>query len=120
MDKLLDLNGLKADPKLVARIDWDLTPQEAFHTYQLKSPDNRRGGGLSPAYYFYVSAWAGAEPRLFLVRRELKNSEELAEIAAPEELLAAAVAAQEGAMVPKGQAALTPELKDWLQRALSS
>jgi len=116
---MLGLEELKADPQLVAQIDWHITPQEAFETYQLKSPGNWRGGNLPPVYYFYISTWQGQEPRLFLVQRSLKHSEEIAEIQAPPELLRAAVAAQDKAMVPKGQAAISRELRDWLQERLS-
>lgn len=117
---MLSLDELKADPALVARIDWHITPQEAFETYQLKSPGNWRGGNLPPVVYFYISTWKGQAPRLYLVERSLKHSEEIAEIDAPAELLQAAAAAQEGAMVPKGQAAIDEPLRKWLQESLSS
>ena len=117
---MLTLEELKADPGLVARIDWYITPREAFETYQLKSPGNWRGGNLAPVYYFYVSTWQDQEPRLFLVKRSLKHSEEIAEIQAPPELLRAAAEAEAGAMVPKGQAAIDEPLRRWLQDQLSA
>jgi len=117
---MLGLEDLKNDPALVARIDWHITPREAFETYQLKSPGNWRGGNLPPVVYFYISTWKGQEPRLYLVERSLKHSEEIAEIDAPAELLQAAVADQDKAMVPKGQAAIDEPLRDWLQEQLSA
>jgi hypothetical protein len=117
---VLSLQELKADPDLVAQIDWYITPQEAFETYQLKSPGNWRGGNLAPVIYFYISTWQDQEPRLFLIRRSLKHSEELAEIEAPPGLLQNAARAQAGAMVPKGQAAIDEPLRKWLQQALSA
>lgn len=117
---MLSLQELKSDPDLVAQIDWYITPQEAFETYQLKSPGNWRGGNLAPVVYFYISTWQGQEPRLFLVRRSLKHSEELAEIQAPAELLQNAAKTQDKAMVPKGQAAIDEPLRKWLQQALSA
>ena len=113
------LEDIKNDPELIARIDWHITPQEAFETYQLKSPGNWRGGSLPPVIYFYISTWKGQEPRLYLVERSLKHSEEIAEIEAPPGLLKAAAAAQDKAMVPKGQAAIDGPLREWLQENLS-
>jgi hypothetical protein len=115
---VLNLEELKNDPDLIARIDWHITPQEAFETYQLKSPGNWRGGNLTPVVYFYISTWKGEAPRLFLVERSLKHSQEIAEIEAPADLLQAAAAAQEKAMVPKGQAAIDDSLRKWLQENL--
>jgi len=117
---MLSLEQLKADPALVARIDWYITPQEAFETYQLKSPGNWRGGNLQPVLYFYVSTWKGAAPRLLLVKRSLKHSEDIAEIQAPADLLRSAAQAQDMAMVPKGQAAIDEPLRRWLQESLSA
>jgi hypothetical protein len=116
---MLSLEDLKNNPALVAKIDWHITPQEAFETYQLKSPGNWRGGNLQPVLYFYISTWKGQEPTLFLVERSLKHSQEIAEINAPTELLQAAAAAQDKAMVPKGQAAIDDPLRAWLQNQLS-
>jgi len=117
---LLNLESLRADRGLIAQIDWDITPRQAFETYQLKAPGNQAGRGLSPVVYFYVSAWAGETPSLVLVRRGLKHSEELAAIAAPPDMLARAVEASRGAMVPKGQAELTDELSRWLKEKLDA
>jgi hypothetical protein len=117
---MLSLEDLKNDPALVAQIDWHITPQEAFETYQLKSPGNWRGGNLPPVIYFYISTWKGQEPRLYLVERSLKHSREIAEIEAPAHLLRAPVEAQDKAMVPKGQAAIDETLREWLQDRLSA
>ena len=116
---MLSLEELKDDPELIARIDWFITPLEAFETYQLKSPGNWRGGNLPPVVYFYISTWKGEAPRLYLVERSLKHSQEIAEIDAPADLLQAAAAAQDKAMVPKGQAAIDDSLREWLQQTLS-
>ena len=117
---MLNLEQLKDDPALVAKIDWYITPQEAFETYQLKSPGNWRGGNLQPVLYFYISTWKGQEPLLYLVERSLKHSEEIAVIEAPAELLRAPAQAQDMAMVPKGQAAIDEPLRNWLQEQLSA
>ena len=87
-DIMLDLAGLKKNPDLIQRIDWELTPGEAFDEYQLKSPQNWRRGGGGEVYYLYLSSWQGRN-QVVLVRRSLKESEELAVIQAPEDLVQA-------------------------------
>lgn len=114
---MLDLEGLKARPDLVARIDWEITPAEAFDIYQLKGLEGWRHRGRGPVVYFYLSTWRG-ENRVLLVERDITRSRELAEIAAPAGLVEAAAAAGFGQDNPRGQLPLSPELKDWLQRAL--
>ena len=114
---MLGLEELKRDRDLVESIDWEMTPRQAFETYQLKSVDNWRHRNLEPVLYFYLSTWKG-EPRVFLVRRSLKESQEIAEIQAPAHLVAACAAGQEGQDMPRGQLPLDQPLRDWLRRQL--
>ncbi len=116
---MLDLEGLRQRPELLAAVDWQITPRQAFEAYQLKSTGNWRHGSLPPVLYFYVSCWRG-EHKVVLVRRSLKQSEELAEIAAPAGMISDCCAEREGEMVPRGQAPLSAELRDWLQRELAA
>ncbi len=116
---MLGLEELKRDRDLVASIDWEMTPRRAFETYQLKSVDNWRHRSLEAVHYFYLSTWKGT-PRLFLVRRTLKESQEIAEIQAPSELVAACAAGQEGEDMPRGQLPLDPALRDWLRSELGA
>ena len=114
---MLSLEELKKDRDLVAAIDWEMTPRQAFEAYQLKSVDNWKHRSLGTVHYFYLSTWKG-RPRLFLVRRSLKQSQEIAEIQAPEHLVAACAAAQEGQDMPRGQLPLDDSLRDWLRGQL--
>ena len=116
---MLDLAGLKKNPDLIQRIDWELTPGEAFDEYQLKSPQNWRRGGGGEVYYLYLSSWQGRN-QVVLVRRSLKESEELAVIQAPEDLVQACLAAGDGNQYPRGQLALDEPLRDWLRAQLDS
>ena len=118
-DEVLDLAQLKECRDLVNAVDWDLTPQQAFETYQLKSRDNWRASATGEVLYFYVSAWQG-ENKVFLVRRTLKHSEEIAEIAVPDDLVAACVVEQEGSYIPRGQCPINDQVRDWLQAHLKS
>ena len=116
---MLDLDGLKQRRDLVESIDWDLTPGEAFAEYQLKSPDNWRRGGGGQAIYFYLSSWRGRN-QVVLVRRSLKESEELAVIEAPDDLVRACLEAGEGSQLPRGQVSLDERLKEWLRQQLNA
>jgi hypothetical protein len=73
---------VRQDRELIAAIDWEMTPALAFEVFQLKSAEAWRHRGLDQAVYFYLSTWRG-ENRVYLVRRSLKESEELAAAPAP-------------------------------------
>ncbi|MEW5723792.1 MAG: DVU0772 family protein, partial [Thermodesulfobacteriota bacterium] len=83
---MLSLEELKKDRETVSRIDWDLTPQEAYQAYQIKSIDAWKHRNLPDAYYFVIYVWKN-QGRLVLVRKTYKDSEEIAGIDAPKDLL---------------------------------
>jgi hypothetical protein len=114
---MFSLAQLKTQPELIARIDWQITPQEAFEAYQLKSPGNSDYRDLQEVYYFYFSSWRG-EGKLVLVRRTYKESETLAELDPPAELAQAALKAGQGADMPRGQLPLDDALLAWLKNEL--
>lgn len=114
---LLDLVGLKQRPDLIAAIDWDMTPREAFEIFQLKGAEGWRHRGLTETVYFYLSTWQGAR-RLVLVKRSHVASQEMAEIAAPAALVEACAKAGEGEDMPRGQVAVSGALKAWLRERL--
>lgn len=108
---------LRQRPDIIAAIDWDMTPAQAFEVFQLKSAEAWRHRGLEESLYFYLSVWRG-EARVLLVRRSLKDSQELAEAPAPPELVQALAASAQGQEMPRGQIALDQPLKDWLRAQL--
>ncbi len=114
---MLTWEELKARPDITGRIDWEITPAEAFEAYQIKSVEAHRHRALGEAYYFYLSTWRG-ENRVLLVRRTYVDSQEIAEAPAPAELVARAAREGEGQDMPRGQLPLSPELKDWLAAEL--
>jgi len=114
---MLSMDELKQDRDLLGRIDWEITPQEAFETYQLKSVGNWRSAAAGEVLYFYVSAWQG-ENKVFLVRRSLKHSQELAELPVPGELVRACLRDQEGSYIPRGQCPIDQPIRRWLRQNL--
>jgi len=108
---------VRQDRELIAAIDWEMTPALAFEVFQLKSAEAWRHRGLDQAVYFYLSTWRG-ENRVYLVRRSLKESEELAAAPAPAGLVAARVAEAAGQDNPRGQLAVGPAIMAWLRAEL--
>ena len=45
---MLTLEELKKDRETVSLIDWDLTPQEAYESYQIKSINSWKSWAVSP------------------------------------------------------------------------
>lgn len=114
---MLTWEQLKERRDIVARIDWELTPGQAFEAYQIKGAEGWRHRSLGEAYYFYLSVWRG-ERRVYLVRRGIKESEEIAEAPVPAELLEALAAQAQGQEMPRGQIALDQAVRQWLRREL--
>ncbi|MFH1058510.1 MAG: hypothetical protein V1797_07515 [Pseudomonadota bacterium] len=112
-----DWEEIKADRELIAAIDWDMTPALAFEVFQLKSAEAWRHRGLDQAVYFYLSTWQG-ENLVYLVRRSLKETEELAIAPAPPELIAARATAAAGQDNPRGQCTPGEEIVAWLRAEL--
>lgn len=114
---MLTLAELKKRPDLISQVDWELTPRQAFMAYQLKSVDAWRYRSLPETLYFLLSTWRG-ENQIYLVRRSLKHSQEVARIEPPPDLLTKALAAQDGEEMPRGQLPLDKGLKAWLRAEL--
>jgi hypothetical protein len=110
---MLSLSDIKKSPELLQKIDWEITPRQAFEAYQLKSPGNERDRGLEEVFYFYLSSWRG-EGKIVLTKRTYRDSETLAEITPPADLVEPALKAGEGEDMPRGQLPLKGELRAWL------
>ena len=116
---MLTLSDLKARRDLVAKIDWDMTPQQAYEAYQIKSIGAWKNRSLPDVYYFLVAVW-NQEAKVQLVKRTLKDSEEIAEVEPPARLLADCVSAQAGDPPAYGQYPLDEGLKNWLRAELEA
>lgn len=110
---------LKRDKAILGRIDWDITPAQAFEAYQIKSTNSWRNRDLEEVYYFYLSAWRG-QGKVLLVRRTYVESEEIAEAPAPEYLIKSAMDEMDGQDYPRGQMPLNDGLKKWLSDELKN
>jgi len=67
-------------------IDWELTPEDTFGTFESWGGRERVKHASERFYYFYINAWE-KPPTLCLMERGIKLARILAVIAAPQELI---------------------------------
>lgn len=116
-----DMEELRNHREIIDQLDWEMTPEKAVETYLewgtgwARKDDFVRYIGQE-SYYFVVYDWE--KPlRVTLVRRDMKEMDEIANIDAPLELIEEAV--REGGYKPGvGVYAINDALRDWLKRAL--
>ena len=118
MMRIVDIQKNRA---LVNEIDWNMTPEEAVRLY-LEWGNNWAGGNYvirsksDVTHYFVVNTW-DAEPKLFLVRRNSEDCEELAEIELPRQMsrrFLSSIGHQRGVY------AISGEIRQWLQSQLDA
>ena len=114
---MIDWENLKNNKELLSGIDWDLTPQEAFQKYQIKSINAWKQGSPPDVYYFFVFVRRG-DRRVVLVKRTLKDTEIIHEIPVPDHLVKACLTEQAGDNPRSGQYAIDKNIRAWLHEKL--
>ncbi len=109
---------LKERRDIMSRVDWDMTPQEAFENYQVMSPDTWKKRNLEDAYFFEVFVRINEQPRVMLIRRTMKDTEELAEMPVPRDLVMASLPRKNDGGVPFGHYPLDGPVREWIQEEL--
>ncbi len=117
---MLKLDDLKKDDKLINKIDWEMTHEDAVRLY-LEWGNNSWTGAKYPirskddvSYYFVVNTWQKT-PKIFLIKRNSELAEELAEFEMPEKIREEFLAS-DGSI--KGVYSLEGDVRRWLQREL--
>lgn len=117
-----DLEELKNHREVIDQLDWEMTPEKAVETYLewgtgWSRKDDFVRHADQEAYYFVVYDWE--KPlSVTLVRRDVKEMEEIAKIEAPRDLIQKTI--YEGGKKPGvGVYSVNEELKDWLRKALN-
>lgn len=115
------LDELKIHREIIDNIDWEMTPEKAVETYLewgtgwSRKDDFVRHPGQE-AFYFVIYDWE-KPARVTLIRRTMKEAEEIAQIPVPEEMVRKAV--QEAGRKPGvGVYAISEELKEWIKETL--
>lgn len=117
---MLELSEIAKDRKLIDRIDWEMTPEEAVRLYLEWGNNWTRGNYVIRSkdditHYFVVNTW-GERPVIYLIRRNSEEAVELAMFNMP--------AAVESAFLAtvgnhKGVYAVEGPVRDWLKGVLN-
>lgn len=115
---MMTLEELKERRDILENIDWEMTPQDAFQLYQLKSAGRFQQRDPPEIYYFYVDVWLGENVRLVLVHRQIMQVEEVAEVPLDESLLLRCIEKFGGSPRSPGQYPIDGAVKERLKEML--
>ena len=116
---MMKLEEIKNDKALLNAIDWEMTPEEAIRLY-LEWGNNWAGGNYvirsknDVTHYFVVNTWEQS-PKIYLIRRNSEEAEELAEIDMPKDL---SDRYMHSIGYTKGVYSIEGEVKAWIQKQL--
>ncbi len=104
---------LKLGDRTITPIDWEMTPEMSFGTFESWGGRERVRNNGERIHYFFVDAW-GEKPKVCLMERGIKYAKILAEIDAPEDIVRRCVAAQGRSARFERSFAIDEALKQWL------
>lgn len=94
-------------------IDWEMTPDYTFGTYESWGGVERVRSANERVYYFFIDDW-GDEPKLCLMERGIKHARIVAEILAPKELLQQCIKEQGKVALFERTHPINEQIKQWL------
>lgn len=103
----------KLDLALTSTIDWEMTPEYTFGTFESWGGKERVRSGQERIYYFFIDSW-GDNPKLCLMERGIKHARVVAEILAPEQMIRDCVAKQGKVALFERSFAIDAPIKQWL------
>ncbi len=103
----------KLDLAGTTTIDWEMTPDYTFGTFESWGGTERIRSKSERFYYFFVDNW-GEEPKLCLMERGIKHARIVAEILAPRDKIQRCVDGQGKAAPFEQNFAIDGVLKEWL------
>jgi hypothetical protein len=104
---------LQLGEKTISPIDWEMSPDISFGTFESWGGRERVRNNRECVYYFFIDNW-GDEPKLCLMERAVKHARVLAEIAAPAEMVHACVAEQGASSIFEKSYAINAQVREWL------
>jgi Protein of unknown function (DUF1566) len=104
---------LRLGDRTISPIDWEMTPDLSFGTYESWGGRERVRNNSERIYYFFVDAW-GDKPKVCLMERGIKHAKILAEIDAPQDIVQRCVDEQGLAARFERSFAIDETLKQWL------
>lgn len=105
------LKKLGLDP--TATIDWEMTPDYTFGTFESWGGRERIRSSSERVYYFFIDGW-GDSPSLCLMERGLKHARVVARVLAPEEMVRRCVASHGKVALFDRSFAIDEAVKQWL------
>jgi len=114
---MMTLEDIRNDRALLNSIDWSMTPEEAVTLYLEWGNNSAHGKKMvksknDVSTYFVVNTW-DEPPKIYLVRRNSNEAVDLAVIDLPPYLRSRFL---ETVARRKSVYALTPEVREWLQK----
>jgi hypothetical protein len=97
----------------ISPIDWEMTPDLSFGTYESWGGRERVRDNNEQVYYFFVDNW-GEVPKVCLMERAVKHAKILAEIDVPVDLVEKCVKKQGSASRFERSYAVDEDVKNWL------
>ncbi|MEN8199644.1 MAG: DUF1566 domain-containing protein [Thermodesulfobacteriota bacterium] len=107
---------LKIGDKVTPAIDWEMTPDMTFGTFESwggREQHRSRISGNDRVYYFFIDNWED-EPKLCLMERGVKHARVLAEIKAPGRMVKECVEGQGTSSLFERSYAIDGAIKEWL------
>lgn len=97
----------------IPAIDWEMTPEYTFGTYESWGGKERVRNNRERIYYFFIDAW-DEEPKLCLMERGIKHARVVAEILAPPEMVRQCVRDQGKVALFERTHPINEQLRQWL------
>lgn len=97
----------------ISAIDWEMTPEYTFGTFESWGGKERVRSKKERIYYFFIDAW-DEEPKLCLMERGIKHARVVAEILAPPEMVRQCVKEQGKVALFERTHPINEPLKQWL------
>ncbi|BCL59579.1 hypothetical protein DGMP_02720 [Desulfomarina profundi] len=104
---------VKVGEKIISPIDWEMSPNLSFGTYESWGGRERVRNNNERVYYFFVDNW-GEEPKLCLMERGVKHARILADITVPVEIVKNCVENQGRSAIFEKSYAIDEPIKKWL------
>jgi hypothetical protein len=106
---------VKVGDKVISPIDWEMSPELTFGTFESWGGRERVRNNDERVYYFFVDDW-GDKPRLCLMERAVKHAKVVAEIKAPLDMMKKCVAEQGYVAKFEQSFAINDQIREWLIR----
>ena len=104
---------LKVGDLTINSIDWEMTPEFTFGTFESWGGRERVRNNSERIYYFYVDNW-GERPKLCLMERGVKHARVMAEIQAPLEMMKDCVVSHGKVALFEQSFAINDKIQKWL------